>query len=383
MNDLVQQLTPLFWLVPCSGALQTILVLDNLNSFQRDKNSKDELSGNEKISVLIPARNEAENIESCLASLKKQTYQNFNVFVLDDCSEDNTLPLAKAFVEGDSRFNIIKGTDTPQGWTGKNHACHQLSRKADGDWLLFLDADTKLAPDALDYALSIAREDKADLLSLWPRQEMVSPAEKLIIPLLSFILLGFLPLRFAETSKSPIFTAANGQFMFFRKSSYESFGGHQAIKEEIMDDVRCAQRIKRAGGKVLIRDASTKVHCRMYRNFTSIWNGFKKNIYPAFNNRPFLFFLSLTALSLGHSLPIALAAIFFAVGSTGVALPFLTQFLISLLLRLILAIRLGQPRLSIILQPLAVSITVFIGLASFAAYNGAGVSWKGRTYKRG
>lgn len=383
MISLSDSLSIIAWSIPVFGIAQAALVVDNLNSFQRDRFSTPRVGIEDLVSILIPARNEEENIEACLSSLEEQSYENFEVIVLDDCSDDKTYDLAAKYRDKDSRFRVIRGESTPDRWTGKNYACHQLSEAARGEWFLFLDADTRLTREALGTALAIAHKDNAALLSLWPHQKMESPEEKLIIPLLSFILLGYLPLRFAEASDIPIFTAANGQFMLFKKDSYKKFGGHATIKDEIMDDVRSAQRVKEAGGKVLIRDASKLIHCRMYKDFNSIWNGFKKNIYPAFNNRPIIFSFSIGALALGHALPLILAVLAVISGSTALAIPLTIQFFIGLIIRLILAIRLEQPYPSIFMHPVAVSITVLIAINSFLAYNSSGVSWKGRIYKRG
>ena len=379
------------WIVPFFGALQAVLIFDNLRRFQKNSSSNSHYdspsisfqSGDKPIiSVLIPARNEEEKIGRCLASLKNQSLQNFEVVVLDDNSEDSTVDVIEREIKGDKRFSLLKGRVTPAGWTGKNYACYQLYQQSQGNWILFMDADTTLGPDALKHAITVAESENAALLSLWPRQETKSASEVLMIPVMTFILLAFLPLRFAESSPIPYFTAANGQFMLIRKNYYNQSGGHYELKDEIMDDVRLAQMIKKIGGRVIIRDAGENVKCRMYNSFKNIWLGFRKNLFPAFNGRVIVFFLSILVLAVGHCIPLVLTIFGFAFGLNFILYPMLLQLAICIFIRFFLAIKLNQSFLSPLFQPLAVFFTIAIAIDSFIGYNHGGVSWKGRVYKR-
>ncbi|MBI1270264.1 glycosyltransferase [bacterium] len=372
----------LIWLVPVLGTCQLLLLLDNLSRFKRTYS----LKGGKRsttVSVMIPARNEAANIESCIESLKSQTYRNMEVLVFDDCSEDDTAAIATRCIALDQRFRLVSGQGKTEGFAGKNDALRKVVRDAGGEILIFIDADTRLAPKAVEVAVAILEEEKAGLLSLWPRQTMTSPEEKMMMPLLSFTLLAFLPLKFAESSPLKEFTAANGQFMIFSRSAYEKCGGHEALKEEIMDDVRLAQRVKACGERVIIRDAGQLATCRMYDSFEKIWQGFRKNLYPAFNNHFVLFISSLFILAIGHALPMAALLSGLAAGSSGLALAASWQIFNGLAIRVILAFSLKQPLISTLLHPLAISITILMALASYRGYTGEGVVWKGRVYKRG
>ena len=374
--------TSLIWLVPVLGTCQLLLLLDNLSRFKKTYSLKDRKRST-TVSVMIPARNEAANIESCIESLKSQTYENMEVLVFDDCSEDDTATIATRCIALDERFRLIIGQGKTEGWAGKNDALRKVVREAGGEILIFVDADTRLAPQAVEGAVAILEDENAGLLSLWPRQIMASLEEKVMMPLLSFILLAFLPIKFAESSPLKEFTAANGQFMIFSRSAYEKCGGHEALKEEIMDDVRLAQRVKACGERVIIRDAGPLATCRMYDSFEKIWQGFRKNLYPAFNNHFILFFSSLSILAIGHALPMAALAFALAAGSSGLALAASWQLLNGLTTRVVLAASLKQPLFSTLFHPLAISITILMALASYRGYTGEGVVWKGRIYKRG
>lgn len=376
------------WLIPFFGLFQAALLFDNLNLFQKvsgnlnDQSNSDNLEITARVSILIPARNEENNIGTCLDSLANQTYKNLEVVVLDDCSEDKTKEIILNKAKRDSRFKLIEGKPTPEGWTGKNFACHQLFEDANTELLLFIDADTTLSSDAIEYAIKTFDYEKANLLCLWPRQIVESPGEKFMIPLMGFILLAFLPIRFVEFTRPAMFAAANGQFLLFDRAIYTKCGGHNKLKDEIMDDVRLSQLVKKVGGKVVLRDASFHVRCRMYHSFIETWFGFRKNIFAAFNGRFFLFMFCISGFALWHALPAYLSIYALAVGNHSLAYPMICQTMIGILMRLYMAFKMEQPYFSALLHPLAVSITVLLAIDSFIGYNWRGVTWKGRVYKR-
>lgn len=373
-------LTITIWLIPVFGILQFLMLIDNLFIFQSTDTIED--GSSEKISILIPARNEENCILQCIESIKTQSYKNIEVLILDDNSTDKTRAIIEDAIRLDDRFKLLEGQITPNQFTGKNYACAQLAEAANGTWLLFLDSDTTLGEGAVQKAVAIAKQESAQLVCLWPRQTTITKSEKLLIPLLSFILLAFLPLRFAERTRWDIFTAANGQFMLFDRSIYESCGGHKALKDEILDDIRLAQMVKRKQGKVIVRDAGPHVQCRMYDSFEAIWLGFRKNIYAAFNGKDFIFLVSISLLVIGHAAPIYALAVCLMIGSATIIVPIFLQLIIGIGMRLILALRLNQPLVSSLFHQLSVSILAALSIDSFIGYNGQGVSWKGRTYKR-
>lgn len=361
------------WVVPALGAAQLVLVLDNLRVFQRPARGAAATGG---VSVLVPARDEAPRIAACVQGALLQP-EAAEVLVLDDHSGDGTAAAARAAGAHDARLQVLAGAPLPPGWTGKNYACHQLAERARGEWLAFVDADATLAPGALEGALAYARE--ADLLSFWPRQELGSLGEQLLLPLLSMVLLAFLPLRLAASRPDPALSAANGQFLLFRREAYAACGGHAAVRDDLVEDVALARRVKRMGGRLVIVDAGPRVRVRMYRSLGEAWAGFRKNLYPAFGEpRPFLFALGL--LVIWHVAPPFVAAGAWVSGARWLAWPFLVQWALATLLRLVLAWRLAQPRWSAFVHPVAAGLLVAIALASWRAAARGALTWKGRRY---
>ena len=212
-----------------------------------------------RVSILLPARNEELNIESCVRSLVAQEYHDFQVVILDDESCDHTWKFMVDLASEDDRICIIKGKPLPEGWIGKNWACHQLSQVADGELLLFTDADTRHHPTSLRVAVSSMMDEDADLISAIPHEEVISWAERLTIPVIFFCMMCFVPLGLAYRLKSPILSATIGQFMMFRKIAYEKIGGHAAIKQNAVDDISLGRNIKSHGLRWHLYDGGDRI----------------------------------------------------------------------------------------------------------------------------
>ncbi len=236
-----------------------------------------------KISILIPARNEENNIENCLSNIFKSTYKNYEVKVLDDFSTDSTQDKIKAFQNTHKNLELINSKELPNGWTGKNWACYQLAAKAQGEYLQFIDADVIITPETLRFVLFEFQKRKAKMLSVFPTQKIKSWGEWLIVPLMDWLLLTFLPLYKVYKSSNPSLAAANGQFILFDKQSYFNFGGHEKIKDKIVEDMEFVRGFKKMRLKTITFLGNNFVNCRMYRNFNEALRGFTKNFYPGFN----------------------------------------------------------------------------------------------------
>jgi glycosyltransferase involved in cell wall biosynthesis len=238
----------------------------------------------EKISILIPARNEAATLPQLLQSLRNQSYQNYELLILDDHSTDNTRRIAEAFAADDERCRIISGEPLPEGWLGKNWACHQLAGQANGDFFMFLDADVSVHSHLINSALSLAKAQKLTLLSVFPDQIMLTWGEKLIVPIMHLLLLSLLPLHWVKNLRFPGFAAANGQMMFFNAADYLRHGFHQQVRHLIAEDIRIMYHVKKAGlqGSVLL--ANRLIMCRMYTNLQEGIRGFSKNFVAGFGN---------------------------------------------------------------------------------------------------
>jgi chlorobactene glucosyltransferase len=219
------------------------------------------------VSVLVPARNEEDNIERCISSLIDQKYSNYEILVLNDNSTDNTGVILERLKTKTDKLRVISGKELPKGWMGKNWACHQLSEVANGEFLLFTDADTKHHPKTINDSVSAMINMDADLLNAFPKQITKTIGEKLIVPIAHWSFFSFLPLAVAHRIKSPVLTLTIGQFMLFKKESYLKIGGHSAVKGSVLDDVPLGRNIKKNGFKWRLVDGMNRVSCRMYTNF--------------------------------------------------------------------------------------------------------------------
>jgi chlorobactene glucosyltransferase len=252
-----------------------------------------------KVSVLIPARNEAAIISETVQALLAQTYPHLELLILDDDSSDGTADLARAAAHGDSRLTILRGQPLPQGWMGKNWACHQLSQRASGEILVFTDADVCWSPDALTAAISQMLREQADLFTVWPTQVTTTWGERLVVPLMALAIFGYLPLPLVHNTSWSPFAAANGQCLIFRRRAYQTIGGHQPVRGNIVEDVALARHIKAAGLRLRMADSAGLITCRMYRDWSAVRDGFGKNILAGHGNSlPFLAFSTLFHLSL-------------------------------------------------------------------------------------
>ena len=372
------------------GAIFVTLVL-NLRVFGKPVPPSGAEGTGARVSVLIPARDEEHRIGPCLESLRAQASAEVEIVVLDDHSTDRTAAVAEGlgFSETGDRLRLVRGRDLPEGWTGKGWACHQLAQQARGEWLLFADADTVHAPGSVVALVNYARATGADLLSAWPRQIMGSWSERLVIPLIALLILGFLPqwlLVLAQRSpflarllgpRAASLGAANGQCLLFRRAAYDRIGGHAAVRDHLVEDVALGRRVaaRTAEGMRLVNcDGSDWVRCRMYENFAGVWEGFTKNLRPAFEGRPALFVLSLVIQFVCLILPFFLVVVH---PSAWAAAECVAVFAI----RSLLALRGGMPVWIGLLHPFAHLLALGIAMNSWRQCLGAGVTWKGRRYR--
>ena len=231
-----------------------------------------------RVSVLVPARNESATIARCLMSVLAQDVP-VEVIVLDDESTDDTSQIVRAL-----GVRLISGAPLPEGWLGKPWACAQLAASADpsSEVLIFIDADVVLTPHAVRAAVGVLLDNGLDLVSPHPRQLAVTPAERLVQPLLQWSFLTTLPLRLAERSPRPSLAAANGQFLVVRRTALEAAGG--PVRGAVLDDIALLRAIKRSGGRGTIADGSRIATCRMYDSWPALRDGYGKSLWAAFGS---------------------------------------------------------------------------------------------------
>jgi hypothetical protein len=230
-----------------------------------------------QVSVLIPARNEERAIAAAVESALASTGVDVEVVVLDDHSEDGTARVVRELAARDPRVRLVFGPPLPPGWCGKQHACAVLGREARHSLLLFVDADVRLAPAGLSRLVAYQRASNADLVSGVPFQETGTWLERLLIPLIHFVLLGFLPLARMRTSRAPALAAGCGQLFLARRSGYEQVGGHAAVRTSLHDGLTLPRAFRRAGLATDLCDATDVASCRMYRSAREVWFGLAKN----------------------------------------------------------------------------------------------------------
>lgn len=338
--------------------------------------------------ILVPARNEEDNIEACLVSLLAQEYSNFEVWVYDDASTDSTGEIAARVASASGgRLRVVKGhAGPPPGWLGKANACHQLYAAmrlhSSPAYVLFTDADAQLHPAALGRAIGAAGQLDAGLLSIFPMQITGTVAERLAVPiLLHWTVYTFLPLRLAHSRRSgPAFAAANGQFMLFRREAYDALGGHEAARAEILEDVALARAAKRAGYRAMLADGGELARTRMYRGAREVWLGYSKNAYAFFGYSPFFLGIGVLALIALYVAPVAFAAMGALTGDRLLFGLAATQYLLAVAARLLLSLRFRYRASDAFLHPLAIIYVIAIELNSMRWALTGKSAWKGRSY---
>ncbi len=338
------------------------------------------------VSVIIPARNESVQIETVLASVLASTYAPLEVIVVDDRSTDDTAQKAAAVAATDARLRLISGRGLPRGWYGKPWACQQGADAATGEVLLFTDADTKHHPELLSRAVAMLQQSKADLLTVAPRQLVVSFWERVIMPQL-WVMLG---LRYHPSSVNaatrPWGVIANGQFMMFWRSSYAAVGGHAVVRGEVVEDLAMAQRVVALGRKLYFAFAYDYMETRMYQTLRQVIEGWSKNVFIgsriSFGKNPVLRFLAPLLLALNGLFWLAppIVLLCACVGHFPALLaPAAVATLLSLLFWSLISFGMQAPMWYGLLYPLGA--VMFLVILARSAWRGTRrVEWRGRVY---
>ncbi|MDO9707585.1 glycosyltransferase [Paracraurococcus lichenis] len=322
------------------------------------------------VSVLIPARNEAANIEACLHAVLASRGVAVEVVVIDDGSTDGTAGIVERLAAADPRVRLIAAPPLPPDWTGKVHACARLAEAARGDWLLFIDADVRLAPGAAAAMAAHARAKDLAMVSGVPRQVIGSLGEALTVPGINFLLLGYLPGGGRAESRRADLAAACGQLVLCNRRAYEAIGGHGAVRGVLHDGLALARRFRAEGHRTEVVDGAPLATCRMYRGFRESWAGFLKNAREGMAT-PLGLPVWTVMLGGAHLWPWAL-------------LPSAQAFLsiaLMLALRAAITLRVREPWWTVPLHPFGMLVALAIqwwALARWAVGKPAG--WKGRAY---
>jgi chlorobactene glucosyltransferase len=346
--------------------------------------------GGPPVSVIVPARNEEKNIRRCVESLLAQDYPNFEVLVLDDRSTDATPAILTELSTHEPRLVILNGNELPAGWAGKPHALYQAVQSATGEWLLFVDADTFLDPNAISACLAAAKNNGADLYTVMTEQVMGTFWEKAVLPLVMTALsVGFSPRKVNDPKTRD--AIANGQFILIKRSVYDAIGGHEKLKNQIVEDKAISEQVKWNGYRLIVADGRGIAKTRMYTDLPSLWEGWTKNIYLGLSDRPGLLllgvfgaFLALMAALFMPAWPL-LGLFWYANGGGGLALAVIAEALIVwaeiIYFRAVVARQMGISRWYAQTTPLGAGVfAAMMFTSAWKVLSGTGVTWKGRTY---
>jgi chlorobactene glucosyltransferase len=241
-----------------------------------------------RVAVLIPAKDEAQQIETCVNSVLRQDYPNFEINVIDDRSTDGTGEILDAIAAKDSRLRVVhlKDGSLPAGWGGKSWALHNGLLQANGEWLLFVDADVQLEPDVISATIGRAVERKYDLVSLLPTFTSGTFSESLLQPLAGAATTAMFVVSWTNSDKRQKSAFANGQYLCVRRAAYDAIGGHEAIRETLSEDVALARKLKLAGFRPRLGWGDSWATVRMYQGFGAIFRGWSRNFYVGSLGKP-------------------------------------------------------------------------------------------------
>ena len=321
------------------------------------------------VSILVPLRNEAGNVTGLMDSLLgQQNLPNHEVIVLDDHSQDETPKLLSNYSA--SHLSVMSGQSLPDGWLGKNFACYQLAKHARGQYLVFVDADVRLTPNAISNSINLMNSLKWEFISPYPRQIAITFLERLTQPLLQWSWFATLPLRIVQRFIRPSTVVANGQFLIVKREAYINSGGHQAVKAEVLDDLELARKLVRSGFKGGVVDGSRVALCRMYSSAKELIEGYTKSQWRAFAN-PLGAALAIVFLFLTSIAPLIL-------GLSGEIYGWYAYFVI-VASRLLVGFKTGSVLSSASLHPLSAGVWIYLIVNSWIQKSRGALTWRGRS----
>lgn len=352
-----------------SWALSTLALINLRTMLRPTKSQVPNISSS--VEVLIPARNESETITQCISSALAQVgITNLRVTVLDDASTDNTAEKLGQFQ--DDRLKVITGADAlPAGWLGKPWACSRLAEQSNAEFLVFIDADVRLAPNAITASIDLLETSKMSFISPYPKQETASLLTRLIQPLLQWSWLHTVPLKLAQKTTRKSLAVANGQFIVCRRADYLRAGGHASVSNEVLDDIMLLRSFYEHGLTGTVADGTYMATCRMYSSDRELISGYSKSLWQAFNGAIGSVFTNLFLLTV-YTLPLA----FLATTDWPIALIALIGASYG---RLIVAVRTGQRKYpEIFTHSIAIAVFAVLNALSWVRHLKGTNSWKGR-----
>jgi glycosyltransferase involved in cell wall biosynthesis len=334
------------------------------------------------LTVCIPARNEERNVEAVVRGALANADVPLEVLVYDDQSTDRTPAILAALRGEDARVRAVTTEPLPAGWNGKQWGCERMGQAARGQWLLFTDADVRFTPDCFARALAEAARLDAALLSTVPREETGTLLERLVVPMIHWMLFSWLPMPRMRTTNDPATSAGCGQFLLVRRDAWLAAGGHAAFRDSMHDGIKLPRNVRRAGFHTDLYDGSDTVSCRMYRSAGETWRGFTKNAYEGLGS-PVVLVVFTVLEAFGILLPWIWLPVMLAQGTASMPLgpTVLASFAIAaqLVQRTLLAQRFSQPWECVALHPVTVALLLAIQWRSWWLHLTKRRAWRGRT----
>ena len=323
-----------------------------------------------QISILIPMRNEARNVAEVMDSIALSLgNREYELIALDDQSTDETGSLLEAAKSKLPHLKVISGSEPDRGWLGKPAALEKLFRAASGDYLVFMDADVRLEPNAIPSTISLMKQKGWDFTSPYPRQVANTFLERVVQPLLQWSWFASVPLRVAERYRIPSMAVANGQLFIVRRDALQAIDGFSRVKSEILEDIEIARHLWRAGKRGIVTDGSAVAECRMYASSSELIDGYSKSLWRAFGSP-----LGATIIS---AILFATSVLPLVAGLMGDPWGWFAYFTVSLS-RLIAALRTRSFWQSFLLHPLSVTILIYILLRSYLLKSQGRLLWRDR-----
>jgi hypothetical protein len=351
--------------------------------------------GDVRVAALIPARNEERNIGACVRSVLAGRGVGLEVLVLDDASTDRTVEIVREIALVDARVRLVEARALPSGWNGKQHGCWVLAQETDAPLMLFLDADVRVASEAVGRCVGEMQARKVALLSGFPRQILGGWMERMLLPLIHFVLLGLLPMGRMRKTTKVAYAAGCGQFFLAEREAYFACGGHAAIRDTRHDGLRLPEEFRRHGLRTDLVDLTGLAEVRMYDSARAVWMGLAKNATEGLGS-PRRIVPVTVLLLVGQVLPMVAAGFWIAfwvsnalVGATFddaraavVVTVLLTVALLGSYVPRVIAVRkFRQPVMSAVLHP--VGIVMLLGVQWYALVRQVfrrPVEWRERSY---
>lgn len=324
------------------------------------------------VSILVPARDEAENLRRTLPHLLRTDYPRIEVLLLDDRSVDGTAAVAEALArEAGAPLRVLRGTEPPPGWVGKNWACQQLAWSAAGEVLVFCDADVDAAPAAVRRTVAALQRNRAGAMTALPRQRLDGWMQAAVVPIIVQLpVLAMLPIRLIPITRSPSLSMANGQWLAFTRAAYDAIGGHAAVRAEVVEDVALGRLVKARGHRLVVSIAASLLAVRMYDSAAGMREGFRKNLYPLLGGRRAPFALGMVLLALAWIYPFA--------GALRGTMAAMVPLALLVALRIAGALLVRQGVRAVLLHPVGALLAAGLAMESWIGHQRGRVTWRGR-----